>query len=137
MLTSLEAAKLKLSAYYRDTDRIDGHIYVIGTILSPQDKLKFFSTSDWDPDPESGVDYRAAYRQSLESFLEKYSKSFAEDYQRLDAPMASSTPDEFDLACALDESQQSQITQLVQSDELTRYLGSSKYPLSSIRESNY
>jgi hypothetical protein len=62
MLTSLEAAKLKLSGYYRDTDQIDGHIYAIGTILSPQDKLKFFSTSDWDLDPESGVDYRATYR---------------------------------------------------------------------------
>ncbi|KAJ5171640.1 hypothetical protein N7492_004233, partial [Penicillium capsulatum] len=75
------------------------------TVISTQlDKLKFFSTSDWDPDLESGVDYRAAYRQSLESSLEKYSKSFADDYLRLDAPIMSSIPDEFDLACALDES---------------------------------
>jgi hypothetical protein len=133
MLTSLEAAKLKLSACYRDTDQINGHIYAISTILSPQDKLKFFSTSDWDLDLESRVDYRAAYRQSLESFLKKYSESFAEDDQRLGAPIISSIPDEFDLACALDKPQQSQISQLVQSDELTRYLSSSKYPLISIR----
>ncbi|CAG7945922.1 unnamed protein product [Penicillium salamii] len=32
MLISLEAAKLKLSAYYRDIDKIEGHICVIGTI---------------------------------------------------------------------------------------------------------
>jgi hypothetical protein len=133
MLTSLEAAKLKLSAYYRDTDQIDGHIYAIGTILSPQDKLKFFSTSDWDPDPESEVDYRAAYRQSLESFFGKYSESLAEEHQSLGAPTMSSIPDEFDLACALDESQQSQISQPAQSDELTRYLEGSKYPLISVR----
>lgn len=33
MLISLEAAKLKLSAYYRDVDKIEGHICVIGTII--------------------------------------------------------------------------------------------------------
>jgi hypothetical protein len=132
MLTSLEAAKLKLSVYYRDTDQIEGHIYAVGTILSPQDKLKFFSTSDWDPDLESGVDYRATYRQSLESLLEKYSNS-AEEHQRLGAPTMSPMPDDFDLACALDESQQSQISRPAQSDELTRYLDSSKYPLIAVR----
>jgi hypothetical protein len=46
----------------------------------------------------------------------------------------SSIPDEFDLACALDELPQSQISQRPQSDELTRYLDSSKYPLISLEQ---
>lgn len=46
MLASLEAAKNKLSVYYKDTDKMDSHLYAIGTILSPQDKFQFFSTAD-------------------------------------------------------------------------------------------
>lgn len=129
MLTSLEAAKSKLSTYYRDTDKADGYLYPIGTILSPQDKLQFFSTSDWDPDPVEGIDYRATYRQSLESCVERYSKSFIEEQQVLRAPTMNTITDEFDLACVRDESQQSHISQLVQSDELTRYLDSGEYLL--------
>lgn len=125
MLASLEAAKNKLSIYYRDTDNMDGHLYATGTILSPQDNLQFFSNADWDPD-EGGIDYRATYRQSLESSLEKYSENLAQGQQILDAPLANTATDEFDLACVRDESQQSQIPQLDQSDELTRYLGSSE-----------
>ena len=125
MLASLEAAKNKLSIYYRDTDNMDGHLYAIGTILSPQDKLQFFSTADWDLE-EGGIDYRATYRQSLESSLEKYSENLAQGQQILGAPLASIATDEFDLACVRDESQQSQIPQPVQSDELTRYLGNSE-----------
>ena len=125
MLASLEAAKNKLSIYYRDTDNMDGHLYAIGTILSPQDKLQFFSTADWDPE-EGGIDYRATYRQSLESSLEKYSENLAQGQQILGAPLASVATDDFDLACVRDESQQSQIPQPVQSDELTRYLGNSE-----------
>jgi hypothetical protein len=131
MLASLEAAQSKLSTYYKDTDKIDGHLYAIGTILSPQDKLQFFSTTDWDPDPEEGIDYRATYRESLESCLKRYSESLAQEPHILDAPTTCIVTDEFDLACARDESQQSQIPQLVQSDELTRYLDSSEYLLIS------
>ncbi|KAJ5681614.1 uncharacterized protein N7477_001554, partial [Penicillium maclennaniae] len=36
ILSSLEAAKRKLSTYYSITDTIDGNLYTIGTILSPQ-----------------------------------------------------------------------------------------------------
>jgi hypothetical protein len=125
MLASLEAAKNKLSIYYKDTDNIDGYLYAIGTILSPQDKLQFFSTTDWDPE-EGGIDYRTTYRQSLESYLKKYSENLAQNQQILDTPPLSIATDEFDLACVRDESQQSQIPQPVQSDELTRYLDSSK-----------
>jgi len=125
MLAALEAAKNKLSVYYKDTDNMDGDLYAIGTILSPQDKLQFFSTADWDPE-EGGIDYRATYRQSLESSLEKYSENLAQEQQILGTPLTSTAMDEFDLACVQDESQQSQIPQRVQSDELTRYLESSK-----------
>ena len=48
MLSSLEAAKRKLSTYYSMTDTIDGNLYTIGTILSPQQKLQFFKGKDWD-----------------------------------------------------------------------------------------
>ncbi|KAL2006857.1 hypothetical protein VTN00DRAFT_9525 [Thermoascus crustaceus] len=106
---------------------MDGDLYAIGTILSPQDKLQFFSTADWDPE-EGGIDYRATYRQSLESSLEKYSENLAQGQQILGAPLASTATDEFDLACVRDESQQSQIPQPVQSDELTRYLDSNTVP---------
>ncbi|KAJ5248574.1 hypothetical protein N7468_000025 [Penicillium chermesinum] len=108
MLASLEAAKNKLSVYYRYTDKLDGNFYAIGTILSPQDKLQFFSTADGDPE-EGGIDYRAIYRQSLESSLEKYSENLAQGQQILGAPLASTATDEFDLACIRGESQQSQI----------------------------
>jgi len=131
MLASLEAAKNKLSIYYRDTDNMDSNLYAIGTILSPQDKLQFFSTADWDPE-EGGIDYRGTYRQSLESSLEKYSENLAQEQQILGAPPASPATDEFDLACVRDESQQSQIPQLDQSDELTRYLDSSECLLISM-----
>jgi hypothetical protein len=78
MLTSLESAKKKLSVYYANTNKIDGYLYnAIGTILSPRDKLQFFSTKDWDPDPDNPEsDYRAKYRQSLESYLHKYSELY-------------------------------------------------------------
>jgi hypothetical protein len=107
MLASLEAAKNKLSIYYKDTDNMDGDLYAIGTILSPQDKFQFFSTADWDPE-EGGIDYRATYRQSLEASLKKYSENLAQEQQILDAPQTSTTTDEFVLACARDELPQSQ-----------------------------
>lgn len=62
MLSSLEAAKEKLTKYYGMTDSIEGDLYAIGTILAPSNKMHFFSTSDWDPDPETGKDYRKEYR---------------------------------------------------------------------------
>lgn len=131
MLASIEAAKNKLSIYYKDTDNMDCDLYAIGTILSPQDKLQFFSTADWVPE-EGGIDYRATYRQSLECCLEKYSENLAQEQQILGAPLTSTATDEFDLACVRDESQQSQIPQPVQSDELTRYLDSSECLLISM-----
>jgi hypothetical protein len=125
MLASLEAAKHKLSIYYKDTNNMDGDLYAIGTVLSPQDKFQFFSTADWDPE-EGGIDYRVTYRQSLEASLKKYSENLAQEQQILDAPQTSTTTDEFDLACARDDLPPCQSSQPHQSDELTRYLDSSE-----------
>lgn len=50
MLAALHAAKGKLSQYYSMTDQIPGDLYAIGTIVSQQQKLQFFSTKDWDND---------------------------------------------------------------------------------------
>ncbi|EED22647.1 hypothetical protein TSTA_061370 [Talaromyces stipitatus ATCC 10500] len=58
---------------------MDSYLYAIGTILSPQDKLQFFSTADWDPE-EGGINYQATYHQSLESSLKKYSENLAQEY---------------------------------------------------------
>jgi hypothetical protein len=42
MLSSLEAAKEKLSNYYGMTDSIKGDLYAISTILALANKLKSF-----------------------------------------------------------------------------------------------
>ena len=129
MLASLEAAKAKLSVYYADTDKVDGYLYAIGTILSPQDKLQFFSTKDWDPDPENPETYyRAKYRQSLESNFHRYSERLTEDQQHQDIPPVIMTISELESLCALEESQQSQTQQLLQPDELSKYLDSGESP---------
>ena len=46
MLHVLEAAKIKLSFYYKETDKIHSNIFVIGTIVAPSNKLQFFSTQE-------------------------------------------------------------------------------------------
>lgn len=57
MLSSLKAAKEKLSKYYGMTDDVECDLYAIGTILDPTNKMEFFSTSDWTPD-HTGNDYK-------------------------------------------------------------------------------
>ncbi|KAJ5982337.1 hypothetical protein N7451_012437 [Penicillium sp. IBT 35674x] len=72
MLSSLEAAKDKLSEYYGMTDDVEGDLYAIGTILNPSNKMEFFSTSDWPPD-NTGKDYEREYRESLQTLFKRYS----------------------------------------------------------------
>jgi hypothetical protein len=128
MLTSLKITKNKLSSYYKDTDKIDGYLYTIGTILSPQDKLQYFATKDWDPDPaDPNSNYREKYRQSLEAFMEKYSEHVTEEHPQPNTPLMTMALSELESACAPDQSQQSQNIQVLQSDELSKYLNSSKY----------
>ncbi|KAJ9480686.1 hypothetical protein VN97_g12853 [Penicillium thymicola] len=119
MLSSLEAAKDKLSKYYSMTDLVEGDLYAIGTILDPSNKMEFFSTSDWAPD-DTGKDYTKEYRQSLQSLFEKY---------RLRTPSNISPSDgiSFPAKSALErilKDNSSQRSTSPYQDELTKYLQS-------------
>jgi hypothetical protein len=46
MLSSLKAAKDKLSKYYGQTDLVKGDLYTIRTILDLSNKMEFFLISD-------------------------------------------------------------------------------------------
>lgn len=46
MLNALDAGMDKLKVYYNKTQEVHGNLYAIGTILAPQHKLEFFSTSE-------------------------------------------------------------------------------------------
>lgn len=72
MLSALKQAKSKLSQYYSMTDEIPGDLYAIGTILTPQNKLHFFSTKEWEPC------WRIRYRKSLEDFLAPYQQRYSD-----------------------------------------------------------
>jgi hypothetical protein len=48
ILTALEASKAKLSSYYEKTKGIRGYLFAIGAIFAPDQKLAFFSISDWE-----------------------------------------------------------------------------------------
>ena len=126
MLSSLEAAKEKLIKYYGMTDSIEGDLYAIGTILAPSNKMQFFSTSDWDPDPETGKDYRKEYRESLQSLLERYRQHVPSDMVQSDSHLMT-TESELERACGRDLSKGSTGPQY---DELTKYLQSGKLALS-------
>lgn len=48
MLYALEAAKAKLSFYYKETDKMHSDIFVISIIIAPLNKLQFFSIREWE-----------------------------------------------------------------------------------------
>ncbi|KAJ5987703.1 hypothetical protein N7481_002913 [Penicillium waksmanii] len=52
MLSALKSGERKLSAYYRDTEETHGHLYAMGTILSPLLKLDYFKGEDWVGDDQ-------------------------------------------------------------------------------------
>lgn len=120
MLSSLEAAKEKLVKYYSMTDDIEGNLYAIGTILAPSNKMEFFSTSDWDPDPKTRKDYRKEYRESFQSLFESYRQNTPSDIPQSDSQLLNT---ESELEKALD-SDSSQRSTALQYDEVTRYLQS-------------
>lgn len=76
MLTALQAARSKLTDYYRETDKVYGDLFAVGTILAPQNKMQFFSSSDW------GKEWRERYRKSFEAYFEPYKERLSEN-QRL------------------------------------------------------
>lgn len=122
MLSSLEAAQEKLKKYYSETDDIEDNLYAIGTILAPSSKMEFFSTSDWDLDPEIGKDYRKEYRESLRSLLERYNQRVPSDMTQSDSQLLT-TESELEKALDGDFSQRSTAPQY---DELTKYLQSGR-----------
>ncbi|OKP10318.1 hypothetical protein PENSUB_4261 [Penicillium subrubescens] len=72
MRTALEYATQKLRDYYAETDKAHGDLYVIATIMAPQNKLDYFSGKDWKGP------YREQYRESLEKYLELYKQRHLE-----------------------------------------------------------
>lgn len=122
MLSSLEAAKEKLKKYYGDTDDIEGNLYAIGTFLVLSSKMEFFSTSDWDLDPEIGKDYRKEYRESIQSLFERYSQCIPSEMIQPDSQLFTTEPE---LEKALDSNSSQRLT-APQYDELTKYLQSGK-----------
>lgn len=122
MLSSLKAAKEKLKKYYGDTDDIEGNLYALGMILAPSSKMEFFSTSDWDLDPEIGKDYRKEYRESLQSLFERYSQHIPSEMIQPDSQLFTT---ESELEKALDSDSSQRLT-APQYDELTKYLQNGK-----------
>ncbi|KAJ6034170.1 hypothetical protein N7460_009987 [Penicillium canescens] len=122
MLSSLIAAKDKLSKYYGMTDLVEGDLYAIGTILDPSNKMEFFSTSDWAPEHNIGKDYKKQYHESLRSLFETYSQYTLSDMTQSDS-MLLPAKSALERACKGDSLQFRQSTG-PQHDELTRYLQS-------------
>jgi hypothetical protein len=105
ILTSLKIIKNKLSSYYKDIDKINGYLYIIGTILSSQDKLQYFATKNWDPDlADPNFNYYKKYRQSLEAFMKKYSEHVTEEHPQPNTPLMTMALSELESACAPDQS---------------------------------
>ncbi|KAJ5814468.1 uncharacterized protein N7503_001218 [Penicillium pulvis] len=70
MLEALQVAESKLREYYSQTiDPALGSIYAHGTILTPQYKLQFFQSEEWE---DETVDYTEVYRSSLQDLIRSY-----------------------------------------------------------------
>jgi hypothetical protein len=120
MLSSLEAAKRKLSTYYSMTDTIDGNLYAIGTILSPQQKLQFFESKDWD-DPDNN--WRAIYRASLEDYFQSYRRRHADTQSISKTQSPTVAISELEMECGVEGSLPLASTKF---DELKEYLDSGR-----------
>jgi hypothetical protein len=117
MLAALSSAREKLSEYYGMTDHIGGDLYAIGTILAPQNKLEFFSTSDWEPE------WRVRYRRSLEEYILPYEKRYSETRSTPARQILTGGISDVDMLITAATSLQPQTTA---HDEISRYVGSSK-----------
>lgn len=117
MRTALEYAKQKLSDYYAETDKAYGDLYVIATIMAPQNKLDFFSGKNW-----KGA-YRKQYRASLEKYLEPYKQRHLETQP---VSHGVSSIEQFSIVDQMGDRQKASGSEINRDDELTQYLGSSK-----------
>lgn len=113
MLQALQAAQVKLRKYYSETDDIPGDLYAIGTMIAPANKIKFFSSNDWDEG------WRQRYRKSFKEYLLPYQARLATEQTLPQSHMSTTTESRLDMM--LSESNHSQITPR---NELTDYLDS-------------
>jgi hypothetical protein len=117
MKSALGRARDKLSEYYGKTDDIPGDFYAIATILGPQDKLEFFTTSEWEPH------WGQRCRKSLEAYIQPYRQRYEEAQSTSTLQPIRQDVSDIDILLRSTIPLQSKSTA---PDELTRYLGSSK-----------
>ncbi|KAE8553788.1 hypothetical protein EYB25_005170 [Talaromyces marneffei] len=117
MLSALHAAKEKLSIYYRETDKVYGDLFAIGTILAPQNKLQFFNNKDWGPK----LCYQ--YRKSFETYAGLYKERLSVTQDSPQIPSLGVQTSKIDALFAPD------FNQSVSSDEATQYLESETVPI--------
>ncbi|KAJ5120790.1 uncharacterized protein N7515_010178 [Penicillium bovifimosum] len=75
MLSSLEASHAKLRDYYKETDKMRGHIYAVCTMLSPDSRFQFFLSDDWADAKELRDQYRVAFRDALTPIQERLTRA--------------------------------------------------------------
>jgi hypothetical protein len=122
MLTSLEASHAKLREYYKETDKIYGHIYAVCTILSPDSRFQFFLSDDWADAKELRDQYRIAFRDALTPIQERLTIA-----QRPQGSSSGSTPRSFLHNLVRSQKSHSKATPSLAIDELTQYLDGSKF----------
>ncbi|KAJ5300082.1 hypothetical protein PENANT_c146G01845 [Penicillium antarcticum] len=124
MLQALQAAKQKLSKYYRATDSESfGTVYAIATILCPSKKLRFFEGDDWKGKNEKGEDinWMETYRDKLQKEFDQYQQRITRHKEPSQAQVSQETDEEeLDLMMDLHATLQSEIDR--PEDEITRYL---------------
>lgn len=124
MLEALEAARTKLDIYYSDTDHVKGHLYAVSTMLAPVNKLKFFSTKDWDNE------WRKTYRKTLRDQLIPYQERITAEEGSLGSMQSvrkGSQGSRLDMMLSESNNQPT-----APSDELTQYLDSGMWKSSFI-----
>ncbi|KOS39661.1 hypothetical protein ACN38_g9487 [Penicillium nordicum] len=116
MLASLDASWSKLRDYYRETDKIRGHIYAVCTMLSPDNRFQFFFSDDWSDAKELRDQYRVAFQDALTPIQERLSSTKAK------GPQESSTSAPRSILHNLVRSQKSIPKSKPVVDEITQYL---------------
>ncbi|OAL68712.1 hypothetical protein A7D00_7370 [Trichophyton violaceum] len=80
LYTGIRAAREKLSTYYAQTNKAQGYLYAMATILDPKSKLQTFNKASWreeaedlgDGSPEADIDWAQEYRQCFEDIFSYY-----------------------------------------------------------------
>jgi hypothetical protein len=113
MLQALQAAQVKLSNYYSQTDAIRGDLYAVGTMLAPANKSQFFSTKDWDDE------WRNRYRKSFKECLSPYQERLTSQHDLSISQASTKVGSRLDLMLSESKSQPRPLE-----DELIQYLDS-------------